>query len=63
MILVEGSTNHTLGENTFHESLIGSAKYKIIMVLKPASLYQIIQQCHQLKNILIDSFQNDLFPY
>ena len=33
------------------------------MVLKPASLYQIIQQCYQFKNILIDSFQNDLFPY
>ena len=63
MILVEVFTNHILEENTFQESYMGWAKYKIIMVLKPANMYQIIWQCHKLKNILIDNFQHHSFPY
>ena len=41
MILVEVFANHILGENTFQESYMGWAKYKI-MVLKPANMYQVI---------------------
>ena len=63
MILVEVFTNHILGENIFHESYIGWAKYKIILVLKPASKYKIIWQCHKFKNILIDDFQQHSYPY
>ena len=33
------------------------------MVLKPASMYQIIQQSDKFKNILIDGFQHDYFSY
>ena len=62
MILVEVFANHILGENTFQESYMGWAKYKI-MVLKPANMYQIIWQCYKLKNILIDDFQHHSFPY
>ena len=63
MILVEVVNNHTLGENTFYESHMGWGKYKIIIVLKPPTMYQIIQQSHKFKNILIDGFQHDSFPY
>ena len=41
MSLVNVFTNHILGENTFQESYMGWAKYKI-MVLKPTNMYQII---------------------
>ena len=34
-----------------------------IMVLKPANKYQIIQQCHHFKNILIGNFHHHPFLY
>ena len=62
MILVEVFSNHILGENKFQEWYMGWAKYKI-MVSNPANMYQIIWQCHKLKKIVIDDFQDHSFPY
>ena len=56
MILVEVFRNHNLVEKTFHESY-RVKKHKII-VFNPANKYQIIWQCHNFKNILIDISSN-----
>ena len=55
--LVEVFTNHILAENTYIRNHIQWTKHKI-MVLKHANKYQIIWQCHNFKNILIDGFQH-----
>ena len=49
-------TNHILAENTFFTNHIKQTEHKI-MVLRHANRYQIIQQCHNFKNILINNFQ------
>ena len=55
-ILFEVLTNHLLAENTCFTNHIESTEHKI-MVFKPANKYQIIWQCYNFKNILIDDFQ------
>ena len=59
-ILVEVFKNHILAENKYFMNLIEWTEHRI-MVLKPARMYQIIQQCHNFKNILINNFQHHLF--
>ena len=60
-ILVKAFTNHILVKSTYFTNHIEWIKQKIIMVLKPADKYQIIQQSHKFKNILIDDFQHHPF--
>ena len=61
-ILVEVFTNYILAENTYFMNHIERTERKII-VLKPANKYQIIQQGHNFKNILVDDFQHHSFLY
>ena len=61
-ILVEVFTNHILAENTYLTNRIEWPERKI-MVLKPASKYQIIRHCHNFKNILINDFHHHPFLY
>ena len=61
-ILVEVFTNHILAENTYFTNYKEWTEHKII-VLKPVNNYQIIQQCHKFKNILINDFQHRSFFY
>ena len=55
MILAEVFTNHILAENTYFMYHLGSTEQKI-KILKPATKYKIIWQCHNFENILIDNF-------
>ena len=52
-ILVEVFTNYILAKNTYFTNRIAWTEHKI-MVLKPATKYQIIQHWDNFKNILID---------
>ena len=52
-ILVEVFMNYILAENTYFINHKELAEHKI-MVFKSANNYQIIQQCHDLKSILIN---------
>ena len=61
-ILVEVFTNHIFTENTYFTNHLGSTEHKI-MILKPANKYEIIRQCHNFENILIDDFQHYLILY
>ena len=62
MILVKLFLNHFLAENTYFTNHIEWSEHKII-ILKPAKKYQIIQQCHNFKNFLINNFQHCPFHY
>ena len=61
-ILVEVFTNRNLAENTYFTNHMEWTEHKI-MALKPASKYQIIWWCHNLKNTLINNFQHYPFLY
>ena len=52
-ILVEVFTNHILAESTYFTSRIERTEHSI-MVLKLSNKYQIIWQCHSLKNIFVE---------
>ena len=62
-ILIEVFTNHFLAaENTYFTNYIEWTEQKI-MTLILAKKYQIIQQCHNFKNCLINDFQHSPFLY
>ena len=61
-ILIEVFMNHISAENSNFRYHIERTEHKI-MILKPANKYQIIQRCHNFKNILIDNFQYHPFLY
>ena len=58
-IFAEVFTNHTLAENTYFTNHVQWTEHKIM--LKPACKYQIIQQCHNFKNIVIKIFLHHPF--
>ena len=62
MILVGVFMNHVLTENTYFTNHLEWTKHKI-MVLKPASKYKIIWQCHNFENIFINNFLHHQILY
>ena len=57
-ILVEVFTKTHSRKHIFHESHRVNRTHDYGLASIPASMYQITQQCHNFKNILIDDFQH-----
>ena len=55
-ILVEVFTNHILAESTYFTNHTEQGEHSI-MVLKLSNKYQIIWQCHNFRNILVNDYK------